>query len=114
MSLYFSVLSELDVTFLETALLAFPEFENEALTLDVIKPYWEVLEDLFHKEVILSLGIADLDKNLLEELFDWAVVSSEKHTYSKCSKVSNTFLFVFSNTGNSVLSSHSKKRKQRS
>ena len=74
---YFSVLSELDVTFLETALLAFPEFENEALTLDVIKPYWEVLEDLFHKEVILSLGIADLDKNLLEELFDWAVVSTE-------------------------------------
>ena len=77
MSLYFSVLSELDVTFLETALLAFPEFENEALALDIIKPYWEVLEDLFHKEVILSLGIADLDKNLLEELFDWAVVSSE-------------------------------------
>ena len=77
MSLYFSVLSELDVTFLETALLAFPEFENEALALDIIKPYWEVLEDLFHKEVILSLGIADLDKNLLEELFDWAVVSKE-------------------------------------
>lgn len=68
------VLSEIDVTFLETALLSFPELENEDLTLDIIRPYWEVLEDLVHKEVILSLGMADLDKTLLEELYNWAEV----------------------------------------
>ena len=73
-SVCIAVLSELDVTFLETALLSFPEFENESLTLDIVKPYWEVLEDLVHKEVILSLGMADLDKALLEELYNWAEV----------------------------------------
>ena len=54
--------------------MSFPELENEDLTLDIIRPYWEVLEDLVHKEVILSLGMADLDKTLLEELYNWAEV----------------------------------------
>ena len=73
--LIFAVLSELDVTFLETVLLSFPELENEDLTIDIIQPYWEKLEDLVKKEIILSVGMADLDKTLLEQLYNWAEVS---------------------------------------
>ena len=77
----FAVLSELDVTFLETVLLTF-ETENEDLTLDLIQPYWEVLEDLVKKETILSVGMADLDKALLEQLYNWADVGLIIHSFT--------------------------------
>lgn len=68
-------LKELNVTYIETVLLAFPEFEEEdELTLDLIKPYWMCLEELVDSEVILSLGIADLNTKLLEQLYNWARV----------------------------------------
>lgn len=67
-------LTELDVTYIETALLAFPEIENEEVNLETIQPYWKVLENLVHRELVWSIGMADLDKNLLEELYDWAEV----------------------------------------
>lgn len=59
---------------IETALLAFPESENEKLTLETIQPYWTALENLVYKEAVWSIGIADLDSNLLEQLYDWAKV----------------------------------------
>ena len=68
------MLTELDVTFLETVLLTI-ELENEDLTLDLIQPYWVVLEDLVKTETVLSVGMADLDKTLLEQLYNWADVS---------------------------------------
>ena len=70
----FTVLTELDVTFLETVLLTI-ELENEDLTLDLIQPYWVVLEDMVKTETVLSVGMADLDKTLLEQLYNWADVS---------------------------------------
>ncbi|XP_045206584.2 glutamate--cysteine ligase regulatory subunit-like [Mercenaria mercenaria] len=67
-------LTELDVKFIETALLAFPEIENEDVTLEMIQPFWKVLEGLVHRELVWSIGMADLDKTLLEELYEWADV----------------------------------------
>ncbi|CAC5377850.1 glutamate--cysteine ligase regulatory subunit-like [Mytilus californianus] len=68
-------LKELNVSFIETVLLALPEFEDEDdLTLDIIKPYWTCLEELVDSEAVLSLGIADLNKTLLEQLYNWARV----------------------------------------
>ena len=63
----------MDISFIETLLLAFPEMQ-ENITVDQIKPYWEVLEDLVEQERVLSLGICDLDKASLEELYEWAKV----------------------------------------
>lgn len=63
------------MTFIDSVLLAFPEMdEDEELTLDQIKPYWQILESLEEKGDILSIGICDLDKNLLEELVAFATV----------------------------------------
>jgi hypothetical protein len=43
------------VTFIETVLLAFPEFDEEdELTLDLIKPYWTCLEQLVDSEIVLA------------------------------------------------------------
>ncbi|KAH3776499.1 hypothetical protein DPMN_177925, partial [Dreissena polymorpha] len=67
------VLSELEVSFIETVLLSFPENEKgEELTLEVIKRFWKALETIVFKETILTIGVSDLDKNLLEQLHDWA------------------------------------------
>ncbi|XP_052229932.1 glutamate--cysteine ligase regulatory subunit-like isoform X2 [Dreissena polymorpha] len=69
------VLSELEVSFIETVLLSFPENEKgEELTLEVIKRFWKALETIVFKETILTIGVSDLDKNLLEQLHDWAEV----------------------------------------
>ncbi|KAL4219503.1 hypothetical protein ACF0H5_022080 [Mactra antiquata] len=67
-------LSELDVKHIETALLAFPETENEEITLETIQPYWKALERMVDKEVVWSIGIADLDKKMLEQLYEWAEI----------------------------------------
>ncbi|KAK3087720.1 hypothetical protein FSP39_009591 [Pinctada imbricata] len=67
-------LKEMDVDFIETVLLSFPDFEDGALTLENIQPYWKVLEKLVEDEVVLALGISDLDKCLLEQLYDWAQI----------------------------------------
>ncbi|WAR13108.1 GSH0-like protein [Mya arenaria] len=68
------VLSELDVSFIETVIVAFPEVDNEELTLEVVQPYWKALETLVYRETVISLGLADFDKKLLEQLYEWAEV----------------------------------------
>ncbi|XP_048775053.2 glutamate--cysteine ligase regulatory subunit-like [Ostrea edulis] len=70
------VLAELNITFIETVLLALPELEEEEkdLSLSVIQPYWKLLEEMVEEEKVLSLGIADLDKEQLEELYNWAKI----------------------------------------
>ncbi|XP_041369133.1 glutamate--cysteine ligase regulatory subunit-like [Gigantopelta aegis] len=67
------VLTDLDISFIETLLLAFPEMQ-EKIDVDQIRPYWEVLEDLVAQERVLSIGTCDLDKGSLEELYEWAKV----------------------------------------
>ncbi|GAB1607796.1 glutamate--cysteine ligase regulatory subunit-like [Argonauta hians] len=75
------VLSELDVEYIETVLLSWhanpqeeDEEEEEELTLEHLKPYWEILQELHHDEVLLNAGVSDLDRALLEELYEWAKV----------------------------------------
>lgn len=71
-----SVLTELNITFIETVILALPELEeDEEVSLSVIQPYWEALEEMVEGERVLSLGIADLNKQQLEELYNWAKVT---------------------------------------
>lgn len=71
-----SVLTELNITFIETVILALPELEeDEEVSLSVIQPYWEALEEMVEGERVLSLGIADLNKEQLEELYNWAKVT---------------------------------------
>lgn len=71
-----SVLTELNITFIETVILALPELEEEEeVSLSVIQPYWEALEEMVEGERVLSLGIADLNKEQLEKLHNWAKVT---------------------------------------
>lgn len=69
------VMTDLEVTFVETVLLSLSMFESEEqITVDLIKLHWQVLEQLVAEEKVLSLGISDLDKSKLEELLEWAKV----------------------------------------
>lgn len=64
---------ELGISFVETVILSISMFETEEeITVDLIKPYWQVLENLVTQELILSIGVADLDKKKLDELYNWA------------------------------------------
>ncbi|KAK7094607.1 hypothetical protein V1264_006140 [Littorina saxatilis] len=68
-------MSDLRVTLAETVLLSLSMFETEEeITVDQIKPYWLLLENLVAEERVLAIGVADLDKAKLEELYDWAKV----------------------------------------
>ncbi|XP_021340468.1 glutamate--cysteine ligase regulatory subunit-like [Mizuhopecten yessoensis] len=69
-----NVLLELNSSNVDVVLLAFPELDEEGITLETIKPYWNVLQDLNVTRVVHFLGISDLDKVVLEELFNWATV----------------------------------------
>ena len=42
--------------------------------LDDLKPVWEALEVLQDQELVMSLGISDLNLEQLQELYDWAKV----------------------------------------
>ncbi|KAK7505180.1 hypothetical protein BaRGS_00003750 [Batillaria attramentaria] len=69
------VMADLEVTFVETVLLSLSMFESEDdITVELIKPYWQVLEQLVSEQRVLSLGVSDLDKSKLQELYDWAKV----------------------------------------
>ena len=50
-------------------------FRDWQVNLDDLKPAWEALEEMVKDEKILTLGIADLNKDQLEELYNWAQVS---------------------------------------
>lgn len=76
----FPVLDELDVDYIETLLLSwngeFDEEESEVeLKLKHVKPFWEVVQQLYEEELLLMPGVSDLDNELLEELYKWATVS---------------------------------------
>ena len=45
--------------------------------LDALKPAWEALELLQEQELIMSLGISDLNAEQLLELYNWAKVDCE-------------------------------------
>ncbi|XP_033122548.1 glutamate--cysteine ligase regulatory subunit-like [Anneissia japonica] len=68
-------LKQLSVTMIDTVLLTMPdEPDNETLTVEHIKPFWEILEGYVSQGTIGSLGVCDMDLPVFVELFDWAKV----------------------------------------
>lgn len=49
--------------------------EGDGQTLAHLQPAWEELEALVRCQQIAAIGTSDLDKDLLEELYNWAQVS---------------------------------------
>lgn len=49
--------------------------EGESQTLAHLQPAWEQLEALVRSQQIAAIGTSDLDKDLLEQLYNWAQVS---------------------------------------
>jgi len=68
------VMGELNVSFIETVILSVPDDQR---TLTNIQPLWSALEEYVSLQRIYSLGISDLSKIQLEELYNWASVSYE-------------------------------------
>uniref|UniRef100_A0A0B6ZLB9 GCS light chain n=1 Tax=Arion vulgaris TaxID=1028688 RepID=A0A0B6ZLB9_9EUPU len=76
------VLGELGTNFIESLLLAVAptsvdDDEDDSaspISLSTIQPYWEAMEKLVSADKVLSIGICDLTKDALEDLYNWAKV----------------------------------------
>ncbi|XP_038137058.1 glutamate--cysteine ligase regulatory subunit [Cyprinodon tularosa] len=60
--------------------------EGDNQTLAHLQPAWEELEALVRKQKIAAIGTSDLDKDLLEQLYNWAQVkpSSNQVNLASC------------------------------
>ncbi|XP_028300230.1 glutamate--cysteine ligase regulatory subunit [Gouania willdenowi] len=60
--------------------------EGESQTLANLQPFWEQLESLVRNQQIAAIGTSDLDKDLLEQLYNWAQVkpSSNQVNLASC------------------------------
>ncbi|KAM4574833.1 glutamate--cysteine ligase regulatory subunit [Fundulus diaphanus] len=60
--------------------------EGDGQTLAHLQPAWEQLEALVRKQKIAAIGTSDLDKELLEQLYNWAQVkpSSNQVNLASC------------------------------
>ncbi len=68
----------LGVSQLDSVIIASPPLpEGEAHTLTHLQPLWEELESLVRSQKIAAIGTSDLDKTLLEQLYNWAQVCCE-------------------------------------
>ncbi|XP_071946876.1 glutamate--cysteine ligase regulatory subunit-like [Antedon mediterranea] len=68
-------LKQLSVTMIDTVLLSMPdEPDDENLTIDHVKPLWEILEGYVAQGTIGNLGVSDVDLPLFVELYNWAEV----------------------------------------
>jgi len=64
-------MTELDTGFVETVILSVPpQYRN----LESLLPLWKQLENQVDSEVVLTLGVADLEKQQLEDLYNAARV----------------------------------------
>lgn len=54
--------------------------EGDSQTLAHLQPAWEELEALVQSQQIAAIGTSDLDKDLLEQLYNWAQVSGNVAT----------------------------------
>ena len=59
---------------MNTLVLAFPSSPDSELTLDHMIPVWQEAEMLSQEGVAREVGVADLDKDRLEELYNWATL----------------------------------------
>ncbi|XP_069795396.1 glutamate--cysteine ligase regulatory subunit [Narcine bancroftii] len=79
--------SALAVSQLDSVILASPPLADGAsLSLAHLQPYWEELETLVRSQSIVAIGTSDLDKVLLEQLYQWAQVkpSSNQVNLASC------------------------------
>ena len=64
-------MGELNISFIETVILSVPDDRH---TLEHIQPLWSALEEQVSRQRVYSLGVSDLSKVQLEELYNWATV----------------------------------------
>ena len=68
----------LAVSQLDSVIIAPPgPLEGDGQTLAHLQPAWEELETLVRSQRIAAIGTSDLDKDLLEQLYNWAQVSGD-------------------------------------
>lgn len=75
----------LAVSQLDSVIIAPPgPVEGENQTLAHLQPAWEQLEALVRSQQIAAIGTSDLDKDLLEQLYNWAQVSEQCDARGGC------------------------------
>uniref|UniRef100_UPI003AACF71E glutamate--cysteine ligase regulatory subunit isoform X3 n=1 Tax=Centroberyx gerrardi TaxID=166262 RepID=UPI003AACF71E len=77
----------LAVSQLDSVIIAPPgPLEGDSQTLSHLQPAWEELEALVRSQRIAAIGTSDLDKDLLEQLYNWAQVkpSSNQVNLASC------------------------------
>ncbi|XP_071389632.1 glutamate--cysteine ligase regulatory subunit isoform X2 [Centroberyx affinis] len=77
----------LAVSQLDSVIIAPPgPLEGDSQTLSHLQPAWEGLEALVRSQRIAAIGTSDLDKDLLEQLYNWAQVkpSSNQVNLASC------------------------------
>ncbi|XP_010770976.1 glutamate--cysteine ligase regulatory subunit [Notothenia coriiceps] len=83
-----SACQTLAVSQLDSVIIAptWPLAEGENQSLAHLQPAWEELESLVRSQRIAAIGTSDLDKDLLEELYNWAQVkpSSNQVNLASC------------------------------
>ena len=69
---------------------------TQSVSMDIIKQYWEAMEHLVSQDKVHSLGICDLNKESLEELYKWAKVRQMlfKKSLVPSAKASNITCYV--------------------
>ncbi|XP_074524412.1 glutamate--cysteine ligase regulatory subunit [Halichoeres trimaculatus] len=77
----------LAVSQLDSVIIAPPgPLEGDSQTLSHLQPAWEELEALVRSQKIAAIGTSDLDKDLLEQLYNWAQIkpSSNQVNLASC------------------------------
>ncbi|XP_030640309.1 glutamate--cysteine ligase regulatory subunit isoform X2 [Chanos chanos] len=77
----------LGVSQLDSVIIAPPPLpDGESQTLSHLQPLWVELEELVQSQKIAAIGTSDLDKTLLEQLYNWAQVkpSSNQVNLASC------------------------------
>uniref|UniRef100_A0A3Q3LJG3 Glutamate--cysteine ligase regulatory subunit n=1 Tax=Labrus bergylta TaxID=56723 RepID=A0A3Q3LJG3_9LABR len=77
----------LAVSQLDSVIIAPPgPLEGDSLMLAHLQPAWEELESLVRSQKIAAIGTSDLDKDLMEQLYNWAQVkpSSNQVNLASC------------------------------
>lgn len=73
---YLKACQTLGVSQLDSVIIAPPgSREGDSQSLADLQPAWEALEALVRNQQIAAIGTSDLDKDLLEQLYNWADVS---------------------------------------
>lgn len=72
--LFSTVLSELGLSSIDNLILSFPPCSEDDLTLTRMQPVWREMEQLSTTGAARGIGVADLVKDRLKELYDWSTV----------------------------------------